>query len=103
MKTRLTESKQMGKTTIEIEQAIKKTNEQIAKSTEKTKVEKAKLEEAGGVKSNDFRRMKQKIQLREENISNKVIRDGIEYNTRDEIQEAYRQHYSRILDTQDKL
>ena len=104
MKTRLTETKQMGKTTIEIEQAIKKTNEQIAKSIEKTKVEKAKenlakLEEAGGVKSNEFWRMKQKIQLREENISHRVIRDGNEYNTRDEIQEAYRQHYSGILKT----
>ena len=94
----------MGKTTIELEQAIKKTNEQISKSIEKTKVEKAKenlakLEEAGGVKSNEFWRMKQKIQLREENISHRVIRDGNEYNTRDEIQEAYRQHYSGILKT----
>ena len=55
------------------------------------------------MKSNEFWRMKQRIQLREESVSHKVVQDGNEYDTRDEIQEAYRKHYKEILKTRQIL
>ena len=86
------------------EKDIEELNMQITRAIEAERLEQIQrnletLDRGGGIKSNEFWKLKQRINPKKVDTASKITKNGKECITSEEIKEAYKEHYQDILKT----